>query len=342
MKTFILIVTLTASQCLAQMTLTSSNNPVAGDLDNYVICDTNNITQGNSGANQNWSFLNLIRQDSTSVNFVTAASTPYSAQFPSSNLASTNDNSNYNYITTSSSSMLINGLAGPSLLVSYTDPQLYLQYPFTFNSGFSDNLSATYSISGSTVTRTGTTTVSGDAWGTINLPIGSFSNSLRVKYNITTRDSSNPGIPFVTETNVTSYIWFVPGRKFPVFEIIYSTITVNGAQFGNNKTVNYNAGSTIGITNISSAIPDSYTLSQNYPNPFNPVTNLEFGISMTEFVSLKIYDMLGKEVATLVNEELDPGTYKYSFDASGLTSGIYFYKITAGDFTETKRMNLIK
>jgi len=342
MKTIIFIFTLFASQAFAQMTLTSANNPVAGDIDGYAICDTNNISQGNSGANQSWSFLSLIRQDSTNINFVSASSTPYSAQFPGSNLASTNDNSNYSFFTTSASNMFVNGYAGPDQLISYTDPQLYLQYPFTYGSSFSDIFSANYIISGSSVKRTGTTTVSGDAWGTINLPVGSFSNSLRVKYIISTRDSANIGIPVITVTNTTSYVWFVPGRKFPVFEIVYSTISINGTEFGNNKTVNYNDGSTIGISNISNEVPDGYSLSQNYPNPFNPTTNLEFGISDLEFVSLKIFNTLGKEVATLVNEKLSAGTYKYSFDASELTSGIYFYTLKAGEYSETKRMILVK
>ena len=100
--------------------------------------------------------------------------------------------------------------------------------------------------------------------------------------------------------------------------------------------------SVLGITNYNSQIPDKYSLSQNYPNPFNPSTNLEFGISKLGFVSLKIYDMLGKEVATLVNENLNPGTYNYNFDASGLTSGVYFYKLESDGFVETKRMMLIK
>ncbi|MEO8666614.1 MAG: T9SS type A sorting domain-containing protein [Ignavibacteria bacterium] len=92
----------------------------------------------------------------------------------------------------------------------------------------------------------------------------------------------------------------------------------------------------------SSLLPDKFELKQNYPNPFNPVTNLEFGISNLEFVSLKVYDMLGNEVAILVNSELNPGTYSYEFDASGYSSGIYFYKLTAGEYSETRKMNLIK
>ena len=96
------------------------------------------------------------------------------------------------------------------------------------------------------------------------------------------------------------------------------------------------------MQNISTEIPSGYSLSQNYPNPFNPSTNLEFGISNLEFVSLKIYDVLGKEVATLVNERLAPGRYNYQFSTVNyqLPSGVYFYRLTAGEFTDTKRMML--
>jgi ligand-binding sensor domain-containing protein len=98
----------------------------------------------------------------------------------------------------------------------------------------------------------------------------------------------------------------------------------------------------IGIETLSTEIPSSFSLSQNYPNPFNPATNLEFEIPDPGFVSLKIYDLLGKEVVTLVNEKLNPGTYRFEFEADNLTSGVYFYRLTSGDFADTKRMMLIK
>jgi choice-of-anchor B domain-containing protein len=98
-----------------------------------------------------------------------------------------------------------------------------------------------------------------------------------------------------------------------------------------------------GIQNISEEIPNEYKLYDNYPNPFNPVTNLEFGIPKLGFVSLKIYNMLGKEVAILVNEDLNPRTYKYNFDGSNFSSGVYFYKLAVdGNVIDTKRMVLLK
>jgi len=90
------------------------------------------------------------------------------------------------------------------------------------------------------------------------------------------------------------------------------------------------------------SVPTDYKLYQNYPNPFNPVTNLKFAIPKNGFVSLKVYDLLGKEVLTLVNENKQPGNYSVSFDGSNLASGIYFYKLEAGDFVQTRRMMLLK
>jgi hypothetical protein len=88
--------------------------------------------------------------------------------------------------------------------------------------------------------------------------------------------------------------------------------------------------------------PVSYSLSQNYPNPFNPSTTIKFSIQNTGLVSLKIYNMLGQEVATIINSELKPGSYSYSFNASRLSSGVYFYSLNAGSFNQTKKMMLLK
>jgi hypothetical protein len=89
-------------------------------------------------------------------------------------------------------------------------------------------------------------------------------------------------------------------------------------------------------------LPQNYSLSNNYPNPFNPSTDFEFRIAEPGFVTIKIYDVLGNEVASLVNEEKPAGSYKISFDASGLSSGVYFYRLTSGSFVETKNMILLR
>ena len=99
---------------------------------------------------------------------------------------------------------------------------------------------------------------------------------------------------------------------------------------------------TSGITQTGNEIPEKYFLGQNYPNPFNPVTRIEFKVSSFKFVKLTVFDILGKEVATLVNENLQPGTYQTNFDAGNLKSGIYFYKLSTSEFSDVKKMILLK
>ena len=96
------------------------------------------------------------------------------------------------------------------------------------------------------------------------------------------------------------------------------------------------------VEKIGNEIPTSYLLYQNYPNPFNPVTKINFSIPKAGFVTLKIYDMLGREVATLYNDYLSAGTYTTDFNASLLTSGIYFYKLEAGDYSDVRKMVVVK
>lgn len=98
-----------------------------------------------------------------------------------------------------------------------------------------------------------------------------------------------------------------------------------------------------GVTsNEEEIITNNYRLEQNFPNPFNPVTSIQYAINNSEFVTLKVVDILGREIATLVNEQKPAGIYQVQFDASNLTSGVYFYKLQAGSFVETKKMTLLK
>ena len=96
------------------------------------------------------------------------------------------------------------------------------------------------------------------------------------------------------------------------------------------------------VEEISSITPNDYILTQNYPNPFNPNTTINFTLPNNEFVTLKVYNVLGSEVATLVNRELTAGSYKFDFNASNLASGIYLYELKAGNFSQIKKMNLLK
>lgn len=111
--------------------------------------------------------------------------------------------------------------------------------------------------------------------------------------------------------------------------------------FTHNTTFTDIGWTPIGIEDEND-LPESYSLSQNYPNPFNPSTRIRFNLPQTDLVSLKIYDMLGREIAVLLNKVMNAGSHEVIFEGSSFSSGIYIYKLNAGFFTETKKMNLLK
>ncbi len=119
------------------------------------------------------------------------------------------------------------------------------------------------------------------------------------------------------------------------------TIPADGIYLDNIKLVNYTISPT-GINSVNTELPSVYSLSQNYPNPFNPSTNIAFTLPQAGSVSLKVYDVLGKEVMTLADEFMQGGKYEVKMDAGSLAGGIYFYKLVTGSFLETKKMILAK
>lgn len=127
--------------------------------------------------------------------------------------------------------------------------------------------------------------------------------------------------------------------------VLGTDVFITGASFGigtNYDYVTIKYSQSVGINQINSNIPDKLNLSQNYPNPFNPTTNIEFSLPEKSIVKLKVFDITGKEVAELVNENLSPGTFRYEFNAENLPSGLYFCKFETNELSETKRMILIK
>jgi photosystem II stability/assembly factor-like uncharacterized protein len=135
-------------------------------------------------------------------------------------------------------------------------------------------------------------------------------------------------------------------------EQISPGIHLNAVTFVNNETgwvcaaggiiLKTTIGGITAVEQTGTNIPERYSLSQNYPNPFNPVTRIIFDVPKSSFTKLIIYDQIGGEVEKLVNEQLSPGSYKYEWNAADYPSGIYYYRLQAGEFSETKKMVLIK
>lgn len=122
-------------------------------------------------------------------------------------------------------------------------------------------------------------------------------------------------------------------------------VYVSGNSAGSNLVADFltmKIDKSTGITALNNSTPENFSLSQNYPNPFNPETKIKFQISNSSEVKLTVFDNAGREVAILVNQFLKAGNYEFNFNAKGLSSGIYFYRLSAENFSETKKMILLK
>jgi hypothetical protein len=143
----------------------------------------------------------------------------------------------------------------------------------------------------------------------------------------------------------TGNVWYGKGQGLgnnTVYSLAIDEYYIYAAAGWNPSVYRRDLWEITDINKLTKINSDKFSLSQNYPNPFNPSTNIKYQLANTKYVTLKIFDILGKEIATLVNEKQSPGTYEVSWEGSAYPSGVYFYKLISGDFTETKKMLMIK
>lgn len=174
-------------------------------------------------------------------------------------------------------------------------------------------------------------TVDGAAWSApmnITNTTGMNENSTHLAPMLANGANANEFIAFSNYTYAAGYTGYWPN---------------DGSVLAGTAAVLYNKSTPISIVSVEdNAVPANFSLNQNYPNPFNPATTINFSLSSRSNVSLKVYDIIGREVATLVNGVIEVGTHTVNFDGANLASGMYFYTLTAGNFTATKKMMLVK
>jgi hypothetical protein len=221
----------------------------------------------------------------------------------------------------------------------YSPTQLLHPLPFTFNDTWGSDFTITNTtyyngVPFTTTIANHTETVLVDAYGSMTMPGGNVLQALRVR-----RDDryTSPSPPFYVRTISYSFMT----KSGAVVEVVASDTSAPNSGTIQTDGVTWSSTNTSGVED-EDQIPTQYSLSQNYPNPFNPSTTISFSIPTSEFISLKVFDVLGKEIAALVNEEKPAGSYNVNFDASQLSSGIYFYKLQAGNYFEMKKMILMK
>jgi len=341
MKNVTLLVLLYSSLSVAQITLTNtdiSNTFAPGNSATTNQFDGTTFNIGSAGGGNNWDFSGLQSSSNFILQCVDPATSPYANEFPGANLGtysqttySGQDATIWGYLSvdgvfgTMGSAILVNNL----ITLKNNPTAIDAQLPMTFNTSWSETYIRTFSINGTQISQT-TVSINNivDAYGTMTLPGGVSFEALRL------REST-------TENSVTS--------------VTYSFLSKNGAHVTADATssnpptsgvidisgYSWNLAFTTDVEQISS-LPSDYSLSQNYPNPFNPSTKLEYSIPEQSLVQLIIYDVLGNEVAKLVNEEQFAGSYRVDFNGEGLSSGLYIAKLRVGNYSKMIKMTFLK
>ena len=124
--------------------------------------------------------------------------------------------------------------------------------------------------------------------------------------------------------------------------MVYDTVLTDPQRLAIEQSLNVKYNIVTGVTEQQRNLPERFALDQNYPNPFNPSTTIKYQLPNASYVNLTVYDVLGRQVSTLVNERRDAGVHEVKFDAAGLASGVYFYRLTAGSYVDTKKLLLVR
>ncbi|MGD9898602.1 MAG: T9SS type A sorting domain-containing protein [Calditrichaceae bacterium] len=320
----------------------------------YYVDGTENpvpVNVGSTGGPQTWTFtLNDFPNGETyTTTIVNPSTTPFAQDFQNSDhawLSEFDTLSVYFYLDLTSTELL--GLGSGSsdgdttYVQKYNPSDRILKFPLsmgtTWTSNYIENISGSdmFEIIDST---SSTSTV--DAWGTINIPAGSF-NCLRVKTEETDFSFfiSDGIIVFSDTSSYISYYWITENEG--LLADVSSMEGETNPNFTEADDFSMRVTEPTSITEPEPFMIHSYNLMQNYPNPFNPSTAIRFELLSSGSVSLKVYDLLGKEVRTLVNGWVAAGAHEVLFDGSNLSSGVYFYRLETNDYSQMRKMLLVR
>jgi hypothetical protein len=267
--------------------------------------------QLNVGANQTWELRSLTFTPVGTATVLDPSSSPFASSFPTANFAFSIGNT-FSYYTSSSEGLqvLASNITSPGSGSDYSaNPRTIIKYPFNF---------------GDTLT---------DAWQTV----GGESGVVKVTYlsygTLITPNSEYEGVVCLFEefADGTDCRWILldPFWSIAAYDHVLNKLYVSEI----NTTL---------VESEGDVLPTNYLLHQNYPNPFNPSTLISFETPTRAFVVLTVFDVLGREVQTLINEQMSAGRHAARFSAANLPSGTYFYRLRAGSFVGTKKLTLLR
>lgn len=346
------------SLSLAQITITtadvSARLTVGNSLENRLDTLATSANIGTPGTTANtWNFSALATHRIDTLSSVTPSGTPYFSWFPSATHALRTRQTLqgitgivYQYLILGAN-LQNPGAAGDAQTPFGTavlrqvniPPEVFYQLPMTLNTTWTTTYveSLTVTLGGfplvqQATTHTVTNTV--DAHGTLTLPAPFGSHqALRIR--------SDDRFSGAATGRSISY-QFIARNAASVQVTAADTLQPNSGTINIDPLSTSWSGPVPTDVRVSTELPSEFALMQNYPNPFNPSTTIEYQVASPAFVTLKVYNLLGQEVATLVSDQKEPGTYLVRWVAEDIPSGIYFAKMQAGAFTQTRRMMLVR
>lgn len=314
---------------LAQPTLTASGmNPVIGDVITYHIC--NYVSPGSSGANQTWN-LALTSNSVPTITGVAPSSSPYASSFTQSSVGF-NNSGTWAFYNGTASALQNNGIAtAAGTVMSYSNPEDLLRFPFTYNNSYTDAWAVTYLQATYTYYRTGTTTVTADGYGTLTTPDGTFSNVTRVHFYQSYQDSVNiMNNPVVITYINDEYIWYLNGNHYAV-AAVFTLTPSTGSPIQQGF---YLDGVVSGINENS--VLNSLALA---PNPANDELNFNLNLNSGNEIQISVFNTAGQEVLTPVSAFATTGENRIAISVAELPAGIYFAKISVdGEAIKNERI----
>jgi hypothetical protein len=332
---------------LAQITITNSDLAAQLNIGNSVTVHeleapaTADI--GSPGGGNNWDFTMLQGNLLFDLTCVDPALTPHLAEFPGANIAThtlgefEGDSAEiWHYATLNGSydnmgtAVVLVAQPGSITFIKHDPARREMEFPLTYNSSWSTNYTQTvYFNSIPVVVADVTLSYLVDAYGTMTIPGGASFEALRLRESTTIFGSTTVSYLFFTKSGAQVSL-FTDNDNPPASGVI------------NLEGYSYSGPFITNAVEPISGVPKTFSLNQNYPNPFNPSTVISYQLPVISEVTLKVYDILGNEMATLVDEYKPAGKYEVEFNAEILTNGVYFYRLTAGEYTAVKKMIFLK
>lgn len=348
MKKSLYIFLLLTAAAFAQVTLDSRKIPAAGDRVYIITADESNIDSMTGGGNKLWDFSSLYISDNyVTMKYVTPSETPFGDEFPGANLAAYTEEllelGGYLYYYGTASNLDLIGIRSVLYPERYEDASRLINAPFGYGSLLSDEYATEAELEGVSILKRGTRTLTGDAFGTLILPGKEPVEVLRVKSVDEVKTMYYYGELEVGSDNLlsTTYTWYDQTGKFPLLTLI-ETVSWNDEDTLTSRFAEVYTEDTPTNVKEPELIPMNAELRQNYPNPFNPATEIRFSVERPGNITLQVYDILGNKVADLVNGYHEAGNHSVNFNASGLSSGTYFYALNANGTVLSRKMALLK